>query len=106
MPRRRWSEEPAECGTPEWKETKKGRRCASICTGGRWKFVKRSMCEGGEEEAASASESSPEVEEFSGVEAPVGRVDPMPLDPIEPMPLFQLVGPTEEGQTRRRRRRR
>lgn len=104
---RRW-EQPAECGQPEWKDTKRGRRCAAVCSDGRWKFVKKSQCEGGGgegEESPETTPMAPEVEEFSG--PPVGAsFAPMEVQPIQPMPLFPLVEQMEPGGERPRRRRR
>ena len=105
---RRWSQ-PTECGKPKWRETKRGRRCAAVCEDGRWKFVKKSACAGGKnpEEESSGVATSPEVEEFSGAARPMkGVLAPLAMEPIQPMPLFPLVGPGSSDRPRRRGRRR
>lgn len=99
---RRWSDETESCGKPRWRSTKRGRRCASVCEGGRWRFVKSSVCEGKGEEEAGASEfpTAPEVEAFSGLDAEVFR--PMPLEKLVPMPLWSPEGEERRGRRRRR----
>lgn len=99
---RRWSDEAESCGKPKWRSTKRGRRCASVCEGGRWRFVKSAECEGSkrDEEEAPERASSPEVEAFSGLDAEVFR--PMPLEKLVPMPLWK---PEDEERHGRRRRR-
>lgn len=101
---RRWSAEAESCGRPKWRATKRGRRCASVCEGGRWRFVKQEECEGGKggEEAASEPRTSPDVEAFSGLDPKVFR--PMPLVKLELMPLWTPESEKRRGRRGRRRR--
>jgi hypothetical protein len=121
--RKHWTPGDDACGVPEFVETERGKRCRSVCEGGRWRFHKDSACAkgegaedegdvGGDEEQQSAVPVHRDVVEFSGFEsaefAGLEKLEmpPIPMNTVVPVSLMPIPGFETEPRPRMRRRRR